>query len=146
MRLPRMSTRRWMKAVAVLGLSFGAVVFGDRFNQRRHYCLQQASMYARMENWLRPIDPSLVSVSCARLPPIVLNGHTYQADTVAAYYVQLKRIHLRVASRPWLSLPPEPANFAIHIRSRFPQPTVFERRARFPAQARDTRKGHTFNL
>jgi hypothetical protein len=35
-----MSTRRWMIAVAVVGLLLGVVVGGWRLKQQRDYCLQ----------------------------------------------------------------------------------------------------------
>jgi hypothetical protein len=138
MRLCRMTTRRWMSAVAVGGLLLGVVVWGHRLKQRRDYCLQQARIYAQMENSLRRIDPGLVSVSCSRLPPIVVDGHTYQADTVAAYNAGLKKIYLHAASRPWLSVPADPPRFAIYIRSPVPQVMFFENPKTSPPKSRNT--------
>jgi hypothetical protein len=89
MRLSRMTTRRWMIAVAVVGLLLGVVDGGRRLKQRQDYCLQQASGHARMETFFR----SMESGSAARPPPqrpaIIVDGHAYQAATLVACFAGL---------------------------------------------------------
>jgi hypothetical protein len=130
MRLSRMTTRRWMIAVAVVGLLLGVVVGGRRLKQRRDYCLQQASDLARMETFFR----SMESRSAARPPPqrpsIIVDGHTYQAATLAACFAERKEIYLHAASRPWLSVPPALLRHAFYIVDPLSQTFVFEKTGR----------------
>jgi hypothetical protein len=130
MRLSRMTTRRWLIVVAVVGLLLGVVDGGRRLKQRQDYCLQQASGHARMETFFR----SMESRSAARPPPqrpsIIVDGHTYQADTLAACFAERKEIYLHAVSRPWLSVPPALLRHAFHIVDPLSQTFVFEKTGR----------------
>jgi hypothetical protein len=106
MRLTRMTTRRLMIAVAVIGLLLGVVVGGWRLKLRRDYCLQQASNHARTEKFFRSIELRVVSRPPAERPSFTVDGHSYQAATLAAYFAGRKNLYLHTASRPWLSVPP----------------------------------------
>jgi hypothetical protein len=106
MRFTRMTTRRWMIAVAVVGVLLGVVVGGRRLKQRRDYCLQEASNLARTEKFFRSMESRVASRPLPQRPSIIVDGHTYQAATLAAYYAERKEIFLHAASRPWISVPP----------------------------------------
>ena len=63
MRLPRMTTRRWMIAVLVFGLGMGAMVGGVRLKRRRDSFLARARFHALTEAACRELvrpapDPS----------------------------------------------------------------------------------------
>jgi hypothetical protein len=124
MRLFQMTTRRWMTAVAIAGFLLGAVVCGRRVKQRHAYYLQKAANCDQMDRLLRTLDPSRVAVSCGQVPAIVVDGRRYQAETVAEYNAELKRIYLRAASRPWLSVPAEPPPFSVLILGPFDSTNV----------------------
>ena len=49
--MPRMSTRRWMVAVALVGLLMGAGIGGARLKERREYFLFCAQYHANQETW-----------------------------------------------------------------------------------------------
>jgi hypothetical protein len=49
MRLPRMTTRRWMIAVAVLALSFGGHRYAVALRQKRDDYLARAAQHSRLE-------------------------------------------------------------------------------------------------
>jgi hypothetical protein len=125
MRLTRMTTRRLMIAVAVVGLLLGVVVGGWRLKLRRDYCLQQASNHARTEKFFRSIESRVASLPPTERPSIMVDGHTYQAATLAAYCAGRKNIYLHAASRPWLSVPPVTPPHMLVIRDPRAQ-VVFE--------------------
>jgi hypothetical protein len=49
MRLPRMTTRRWMVAVAVVALSLGGSLYTVRLKRKRDRCLARAAWHSTME-------------------------------------------------------------------------------------------------
>jgi hypothetical protein len=106
MRLARMTTRRWMIAVAVVGLLLGVVVGGQRLKQRRDYYIRQANVEARWENFFRSMAASGASRRLKQRPFIILDGHSHQAATLSAYFAGRKDTCLHASSRPWLSGPP----------------------------------------
>ena len=106
MRLARMTTRRWMIAVAVVGLLLGVVVGGQRLKQRRDYHIRQANSEARWENFFRSMAARDASRPPKQRPSIMLDGHSYQAATLAAYLAGRKDTYIHISSRPWLSGPP----------------------------------------
>ena len=116
MRFTEMTTRRWMIAVAVVGLLLGVVVGGRRLKQRRDYCLQQASDQARTEKFFRSMESRVASRPLPHRPSIIVDGHTYQAATLAAFYGERKEIFLHAASRPWISVPPAALRHAFLIQ------------------------------
>ena len=86
MRRSWMTTRRWMVAVAVVGLLLGVVVEGRRLQQRRDYYLQQANDLARWENNCRSMASRLASRPPLQQPPVtfVVVGQTHTVAKVAA--------------------------------------------------------------
>jgi hypothetical protein len=118
MKLSRMTTRRWMATVAVVGLFLALVVGGWRLVKRRAYCLRQAESHTQSERLYRSIAKAFVtnyenlstSVTVrGPSPHLVLVGEQiYSADVLADYYADLTKKYHRVASRPWLPIEPEP--------------------------------------
>jgi hypothetical protein len=49
MRLPRMTTRRWMIVIAIVGLALGLVIGGFRLQRRQSEFLARAQRHAKME-------------------------------------------------------------------------------------------------
>jgi hypothetical protein len=127
MQRPRITIRRLMTAVAVVGLLLGMAVWGWGLKQRTDYCLHQESSHLQSAKLYRSIAKSFPEMSRRRIfgakeerPPtivmvprldphlVLMNEHTYSADALADYYADLARKYRRVAMRPWLSLEPDP--------------------------------------
>jgi hypothetical protein len=141
MRLPQMTTRRWMIAVAVVGLLLGTAVMGRRLKQRRDYCLQQARNQAWIENHFCSMESRLASNSPPQRFTIISDGHIHQADSVAAYFAERKEFYLHAASRPWLSVPPDQRRETVILESDS-QTIVHEGSGRgSPAELPPTRSG-----
>ena len=103
MRRSRMTTRRWMVAVAVLGLLLGVVVEGRRLKQRRDYYLQEANDQARSENYFRSEASRVASLPPLPQPPVTVVGQAHRIAEVAAeyakvaaYYAKRKEMYLRI--------------------------------------------------
>jgi hypothetical protein len=126
MRRHRMTTRRWMIAVAVVGLLLGSVIGCWRLKRRWDYCLQQAENQAWMETYFRSTGSRLVSTSPPQRLSIIIDGDTYQIDKMVTYCAERKRLYLRAASRPWLSVPPDQTGEILFILEPS-QTMVFER-------------------
>jgi hypothetical protein len=125
MRLTRMTTRRWMLAVAAIGLILGVVVGGRRLKQRRDYCLQRASSNARTEKFFRSLESRGASRPPTERPSIMVDGHPCEAAALAAYFAGRKNLYLHTAPRPWLSVPPVTPRHMFLIRDSRAQ-AVFE--------------------
>jgi hypothetical protein len=125
-----MTTRRWMIAVAVVALLLGVVVGGRRLKQRRDYCLQQASDHARIETFFRSMESRSTARPPSQRPSIIVDGHTYQAATLAACFAERKEIYLHAAFRPWLSVPPALPRQDFLIVDPLSRTFVFERTER----------------
>jgi hypothetical protein len=69
MRLPQMTTRRWMGAVAALSIAFGAYVWGTRLKQRRDEFYARATWHATEETYYRRLVADSVKVSVRRKMP-----------------------------------------------------------------------------
>jgi len=130
MRRSRMTTRRWMIAVAVVGLLLGVVVGGRRLKQRRDYYLQQANNQARWENYFRSMASRVASRPPPQQPSITFVRPTYQVAELAAEYAKRKEMYLHAASRPWISVPPAHGSRAILIRDVLSQSVVIEKSGR----------------
>ena len=94
---------------------------------RRDYCLQQQSSHLWSAKFYRAIAPTIGvihrrkavgaheqnlptvdTVTPLRPPLIAVDEHIYSADVLAGYHADLKKKYHRVASRPWLTLAPDP--------------------------------------
>jgi hypothetical protein len=122
MRRSRMTTRRWMVAVAVVGLLLGVVVGGRRLKQRRDYYLQQANDQARREEYWRSEASRVASLPPLPQPPVTVVGQAPRIAEVAAEYAKVaaycakrKEVYLHASSRPWISVPPERRTFLIPL-------------------------------
>jgi hypothetical protein len=106
MRLPRMTTRRWMVAVAVAAIGLGAWVLVVR---SREYAVQ-AGNHGHHEAmcWLTihayEADPRSVTVSGPKPVEAIID----QSRRRAGYYAALKRKYEQAAHRPWLPVEPDP--------------------------------------
>jgi hypothetical protein len=87
MRLPRMTTRRWMIMIAVVAIVLGAIAIDERRDRFR----QLAAYHDRVVQALRP--PYVPQVNPRRV--------AYHRDLAAKYE--------RAARYPWLPLEPEPS-------------------------------------
>jgi hypothetical protein len=99
MRLPRMTTRRWMVVVALVA----AVIAGIRFAERRSYCLRQAELWSK--------GVSLANAE-AELSIAETTGNMTSLARVCIEerdVCRLKELEYRRAARyPWLPVPTGP--------------------------------------
>jgi len=130
MRRSRMTTWRWMVAVAVVGLLLGVVVEGRRLKQRRDYYLRQANDVARWENYCRSMASRVASRPPLQRPSVTSIGQTYTIAEVAAEYAKLKEMYLHAASRPWISIPPAYGRRAFLVDLPYPPRVVVENSGR----------------
>ena len=93
MRMPRMTTRRWLIAVLVLGLGMGAMVGGVRLKRRRDSFLARARFHAQTEAACR---------EAGRPAPDPSDWPIIEYDAAMA------RKYRRAARYPWLPVEPDP--------------------------------------
>jgi hypothetical protein len=107
----RMSMRRLMVAVALLGVVFGGV----RLVQRRHFCLARAlrhedrrtlliSTPQQVEHW----EERLTSQWYGRTPPPPWPAGPPFVPAMADYHARMRDKWQRAARLPWLSVEPDP--------------------------------------
>jgi len=103
MRLPRMTTRRWMIAVAVVGL----VLTGLDLERRRSRYRGLAAHYRTLVAGVQEIEGGPLAGKMFRNPP----GKSY-AVVESRDLVQFRRTmaakYERAARYPWLPVPPDP--------------------------------------
>jgi hypothetical protein len=87
MRLPRMTTRRWMVAVGVVALLFGAFVT----LRRAAYFMRLAAAHEHFAHYLRS------------------TAGPAGDQTAAEHNERLARLYERAAARPWFQVEPEPS-------------------------------------
>jgi hypothetical protein len=161
MRLPRMTTRRWMVAAMIIALALGSYREATRLKQRRDVCLMRATWHAEAEAYHRRLsttpptradleveadqDPTPSAELDKAIEPVFdlssersdqaegherfreaqarqyaladtrrqlvddyrrkqLKYHASQAD----YHAGLARKYKNAASRPWLTVEPDP--------------------------------------
>jgi hypothetical protein len=112
MRLPRMTTRRWMIAVAVVALLIGAAVAIDR-RSKRFARLAASHADVAMEHFSTVMafggdPPPLQEIE--KYPPAAQGPVRYlhRAKTLMLYHRALKEKYDRAARYPWLSVEPDP--------------------------------------
>jgi hypothetical protein len=98
-RLPRMTTRRWMVAVAVVGLVIGGTAEAIRLKRRHDYFVIRARRHASAEAAFR----SWAQTSSARSRHI-LASISRNLD----YHADMARKYGHAARFPWLSVEPDP--------------------------------------
>src|SRR6185437_4580088 len=95
MRLPRMTTRRMMIAVAVVGVLFAVTIEGARLVRRWDYCRSMASYHDARDG---TYQGSWVPDPAIPLDPVNF-----------AYHTRMRRKWEHAAWRPWLPMPPDPS-------------------------------------
>jgi hypothetical protein len=133
-----MTTRRWMIAVAIVGLLLSVVVGARRLRQRWDYCLQQANNEAQRENFFRSMAPGVVSIPPSQQLSVVFDGQTYQVAEMAAECAKRKEIYLHAASRPWISIPANHSGQAFYLYDPRSPTIVFEKSGRPLVESRES--------
>jgi hypothetical protein len=110
MRIPRMTTRRWMVAVAVIGLLVGG---GVRLKRRRDYFLSLARSHAQKMPSFTAEGKALRSrfggTSGMSGEEIVLLSRDFdRMMNRADHHAALRRKYEHAARYPWLPVEPEP--------------------------------------
>jgi hypothetical protein len=119
MRLPTMTTRRWMIVVVIVGLLMG----GARLKQTRDHFLSRAQYHESRERRFRAIGRSLSDYpantkffmptddfsSKGAIPGIahLTRGEMGLPEKIA-YHAAMARKYWRVARRPWIPVEPDP--------------------------------------
>ena len=99
MRLPRMTTRRWMVVVAAVGLLMGGAIVGYRLKQWHSFFVARAQHHARMEAAFSSFGGTLSAHSKHIRASVSEN---------LGYHVAMARKYRHAARFPWLSVAPDP--------------------------------------
>jgi hypothetical protein len=110
MRLPRMTTRRWMVAVAVIGLLVGG---GVRLKRRRDYFLSLARSHAQKMPSSTAEGKALRSrfgstSGMGGEETVLLSRDFDRMMNRADHHSALRRKYEHAARYPWLPVEPEP--------------------------------------
>ena len=110
MRLPRMTTRRWMIAVAVVGLLMGGAIGGVRLKRRHDFFLARVRQHdqeeARFRSWEQNLASAMESLPSSPRDPFLLRWERVRLH--AAYHKELKNKYEHAARYPWLPVEPDP--------------------------------------
>jgi hypothetical protein len=116
MRLPRMTTRRWMAAVGVIGLVMGGIAGGMRLRRRHDYFLFQAGYFSAME--IACQERKVIFVRHIEYPYYLLEGTERERsrlhkaiarqDQLIPYYAAMARKYRHATHHPWLPVQPDP--------------------------------------
>jgi hypothetical protein len=105
MRLPRMTTRRWMVAVAVMAAGLWVIVLGAR----SHSYAIRAGHHGLMEAHNRWI---IEEYEAGRLfhsgPADQLTVRADRCRRLITYHATLRRNYELASSRPWMPVEPDP--------------------------------------
>jgi hypothetical protein len=119
MRLPRMTTRRWMIAVVAVG----SLTWATLLQRRRAHYLSRAAQHANVERaWRAALARLTVPRRVVRntqdgpetrvLPPLIADsvfaGMERRARQSAEYHARLRVKYQRAGARPWGAVPPDP--------------------------------------
>jgi hypothetical protein len=116
LRLPPMTTRRWMIAVAVVGLLLAGCIGGYRLKRLHDHFLQRAQDHAMMEIANRKSErahrelfemrggfgPGSETLRAKSLRDIVFFSRT------ASYHAAMAQKYEYAARHPWLPVAPDP--------------------------------------
>lgn len=117
MQFLRVTTRRWMLAIALAGFSLG----GWRLAQWREYCLTRAELCARLAVRYRNKADAYRLITAGWSPDVAeMIGHrnytgaeveakSLEAQAQAERCLQAATEFRHASLRPWSALPPEPA-------------------------------------
>jgi hypothetical protein len=104
MRLPRMTTRRWMIAVAIVAIGFGALILVHR--SRSYAAL--AALHADAENECRRIVEAAEGFA---LDAPIWRGwvtNARRSRRLLPYHAALRRKYDLASRRPWFAVEPDP--------------------------------------
>ena len=115
----RMTTRRWMAAVAVVGLLMGGSVVGYRLKRRYDYFLAYFRKHAQMEEYLRhaeafkgdAAEPAYgATTDFERMNTLLMQRRHNQAlwSRMVDYHVLMARKYRHATCYPWLPVEPDP--------------------------------------
>ena len=110
MRLPRMTTRRWIIVVAAIGIFLGGLML----KRRSDYFRARASEFAEIERGYASTANSFEGFAKRlRTEGLRYEAEWYASDvkrlrSEAEWYAKLKREFLRAANRPCELGPPDP--------------------------------------
>jgi hypothetical protein len=111
MRLPRMTTRRWMVAVALVSIPLSGYK-SRQLKQRHDYFLSRLEYHARREDeavgWERTDRIMVEREKRAGSRCDDLRRHLDQISQGVEYYSALARKYRRAARYPWLLVEPDP--------------------------------------
>jgi len=110
MRLPRMTTRRWIVAVAAIGLMIGGVVL---LKQRREYFLSLVESHQKEVDSSTARGKALKSrfgLTSAMTTEEIMHLHREHDRMMdrADYHASLARKYEHAARYPWLFVEPDP--------------------------------------
>ena len=92
MRLPRMTTRRWVVVVALVGLLMGGAIGGIRLKQRHDYFLSCARYHSAFEGYRRNVAQ---------------HDHDPVLARMIDYNAMMARKYREAARFPWLPVEPD---------------------------------------
>ncbi len=124
MRLPRMTVRRWMLAVAATATILASVVW----MQRRAYYLEKYCSFGMIHKlsgirWDDKEEPVIRLAEWYFEPDGRLKGkYLHQFEKVHAYYSELRRKYLYAANHPWVYVEPDPPAPKVEIGPDEPAP------------------------
>jgi hypothetical protein len=104
MRLPRMTTRRWMVAVAIVAVGIGTWMLIER--SRSYAAL--GSLHAESEKECRRIVEAFEG---SRFDPVIWGealALVRRSRKLLPYHAALRRKYERASRRPWLPVEPDP--------------------------------------
>jgi hypothetical protein len=103
MRLPRMTTRRWMAAVAVVAFAIAA---GQMWRRSIEYA-GRARRYAMTERYLRETEAIVSKIKPSDRP---FGAHTPRVGlpVMIAHFADLRRKYEHAARYPWVPVEPDP--------------------------------------
>jgi hypothetical protein len=108
MRTLRMTTRRWIFAVAIVAVSMGFVVEAKRelrlasqYGLRAQFHAREGRLHAGAFDGGRFRPPAGVSLEG-------FHAFSIPGPEVAAYHAKMREKYERAASRPWASVEPDP--------------------------------------
>jgi hypothetical protein len=99
MRVPRMTTRRWIVMIVISASLMGIVA-----EVNRH--LKYASDYRSRAFWYS-VAEKINRGEVVTIPGGMTIGRSVGSPTLAAYYHQMKRKYARAATHPWLPVAPD---------------------------------------
>jgi hypothetical protein len=111
MRLPRMTARRWMIAVAVVGLPTGVIIAGYRQAERRDLLLYRARCHTEMARSYESSRPGVIAhLGCPKAiyQRAELRHLLEILPRRIAYHEAMARKYQDAALHPWRPVEPDP--------------------------------------